>query len=421
MAQLDFSLKGLLLSCMRSNFPGHYDMLVSPKLDKVVPGQADTNLRLAFAAIPQRNLSLSKPLAYITDSYETNPDNLCSRLHVLTEHVPPLNRSGTTLKLRILAASRSDSADAYAHCSLLHPRSSRAGRGRPSTSPLTSARSRTVPRVRDKLSASTHPDTPAAHPATHSLGRLLPHFSRCLHLAAPPYDYIERAPHGTSCFIRGDRHLPEWFSEAILIGPPKQQPQHTPRPAHRHTRARPPIDGARCEVIIDTVADFPLISAALRNPGLIYKAWSAVKGKGRGVRDKDIVFLRRVALDIRLGRLGATAPFLVVVGVALEAALGVDFLYAHKIAVSLAQHALLLESHGAKGDALAGRRPRFSPLYALAHDATVAPNARAWIQSLFSLRQSSSTDPVTVPSSKSPSACRLSADTHAAIGLVVPE
>ncbi|KAL8443279.1 hypothetical protein Emed_006921 [Eimeria media] len=121
-----------------------------------------------------------------------------------------------------------------------------------------------------------------------------------------------------------------------------------------HTRALTTIDGVRCEAVIDTGADLSLISASLLRPSHTYRPWTSEDGSVTGVGDNALSIFGRTGLEVCLGPLKAQAPFVVVVGVNFAALFGVDFLYAHDISVSLAQHALVFE--GLEGQAL-GDRP----------------------------------------------------------------
>ncbi|KAL8447496.1 hypothetical protein Emag_004323 [Eimeria magna] len=104
------------------------------------------------------------------------------------------------------------------------------------------------------------------------------------------------------------------------------EPPRTPNtPAH--TRAWATIDGVRSEAT-------SLLSAL-----------GPAHGSVTGVNNHTLQVLGRVALEVRIGPLKTTAPFFVVPGVAFAALLGVDSLYEHEIAVSLARHALIFEGH----------------------------------------------------------------------------
>ncbi|KAL8439643.1 hypothetical protein Efla_004551 [Eimeria flavescens] len=108
--------------------------------------------------------------------------------------------------------------------------------------------------------------------------------------------------------------------------------------ASHHTRAWAPIDGFRCEIIIDmTRARISLTSAALLKRGRTYKPCSAPDGKITSVGDNDLMIIGRVALEIRLVPLTIAAPFVVVGGVAFQELFGVDLLYTHEMAGG-AQH-----------------------------------------------------------------------------------
>ncbi|KAL8442993.1 hypothetical protein Emag_006158 [Eimeria magna] len=91
--------------------------------------------------------------------------------------------------------------------------------------------------------------------------------------------------------------------------------------------------------------------------------------------------LGRVALELRLGPLKTTAPFFVVPGVAFAVLLGVDFIYEHEIAVSLARHASIFEGQGGQAFTLLGHHPRLAPLCALAHDVALNPGNTSWVRS----------------------------------------
>ncbi|KAL8441396.1 hypothetical protein Emag_007211 [Eimeria magna] len=115
-----------------------------------------------------------------------------------------------------------------------------------------------------------------------------------------------------------------------------------------HTRAWATVDGVRCEVIIDRGADLSLISADVLKPHRSYQPWAPASDCVTGVNNHTLQVLGRVALEIRVGPLKTTAPFFVVPGVAFAALLGVDFLYEHEIAVSLARHARFSRARAAR-------------------------------------------------------------------------
>ncbi|KAL8442641.1 hypothetical protein Emag_006301 [Eimeria magna] len=148
------------------------------------------------------------------------------------------------------------------------------------------------------------------------------------------------------------------------LGVPPRTP-NTPT----HTRAGATIDGARCEATL-------LLS------------------------------------EVRLGPLETTAPFSVVPGVAFAALLGLDFLYEHEIAVSLARHSLIFEGHGGKLFPLLGHHLRLAPLCALAQDVALHPGNTAWVRT--TLRP-----PATAPTS--PLVYLVAASTLPSVGLAIPE
>ncbi|KAL8429247.1 hypothetical protein ACSSS7_006695 [Eimeria intestinalis] len=90
----------------------------------------------------------------------------------------------------------------------------------------------------------------------------------------------------------------------------------------------------------------------------------------------DLRILGRVALEVRLGPLRATAPSFAVPGVSLPAPLGIDFLYEHEIGVSLAEHALIFE--GNKSYALIGQQPRLDSACTVAQDFLLPPHTTTW-------------------------------------------
>ncbi|KAL8449957.1 hypothetical protein Emag_003477 [Eimeria magna] len=146
-----------------------------------------------------------------------------------------------------------------------------------------------------------------------------------------------------------------------------------------HMRAWATIDGVRCEVIIVTGADLSLISADVLRRHRSYQPWAPAHGSVTGVNNHTLQVLGRVALAVRLGPLKITAPF-VVPGVAFAALLGVDFLYEHEIAVSVARHALIFEGHGGQIFLLLGHHPRLAPLCALAQGVALNPGSTAWVR-----------------------------------------
>ncbi|KAL8425993.1 hypothetical protein ACSSS7_008265 [Eimeria intestinalis] len=143
-----------------------------------------------------------------------------------------------------------------------------------------------------------------------------------------------------------------------------------------HARALATIDGARCEVIIDTGADISLVSDTLLKPHRTYRPWTAADGRVTGVDNAALSILGRVALEVRLGPLKTMAPFVVVVGPSLPALLGVDFLYAHEISVNLAQHTLIFEGLERQLHPLLGPNPRYVHMCTLARDVRLPPRSR---------------------------------------------
>ncbi|KAL8436893.1 hypothetical protein ACSSS7_001395 [Eimeria intestinalis] len=102
---------------------------------------------------------------------------------------------------------------------------------------------------------------------------------------------------------------------------PRPRPSHT-RATRLHTRA----------------PDFV-------RPYRTYAPWTPWNSAILGVSNNDLRISRRVALEVRLGPLQATAPFFVVPGASFPALLGLKFLCEHEDGVSLAQHALIFEGH----------------------------------------------------------------------------
>ncbi|KAL8449404.1 hypothetical protein Emag_003592 [Eimeria magna] len=188
-----------------------------------------------------------------------------------------------------------------------------------------------------------------------------PAAQRAVFCAAPP------AP--------GESATPPAICNHTRLGAPPRAPK-----APTHTRAWVTIDGVRCEVIIDTGADLSPISADVLRPHRSYQPWAPAHGSVTGVNNRTLQVLGRVALEVRLGPLKTTAPFFVVPGVAFAALLGVDFLYEHEIAVSLARHALIFEGHGGQIVPLLAHHPRLAPLCALAHDVALYPGSTAWVR-----------------------------------------
>ncbi|KAL8440359.1 hypothetical protein Efla_000247 [Eimeria flavescens] len=152
-----------------------------------------------------------------------------------------------------------------------------------------------------------------------------------------------------------------------------------------NTRAMTVIDGTRCEVIIDTGADLSLVPAALLSPSRWYRPCLPSDGEVQGVGGQTPSILGRNALSEAVGPLETTAPFVVVVCVNFDALVGVDFLNAHEIAVSLAQHALIFEGHGGLAVPLIGHHPRLAHTCTVANTVTPQPRARTWFAMTLTL------------------------------------
>ncbi|KAL8441418.1 hypothetical protein Emag_007188 [Eimeria magna] len=191
------------------------------------------------------------------------------------------------------------------------------------------------------------------------------------------------------------------------LGTPPRAPK-----SPTHKRAWVTIDGVRCEVIIDTGASLSLISADVLRPHRSYQPWAPVHDSVTGVNNHTLPVLGHVALEVRLGPLKTTARFFVVPGVAFAALLGVDFLYEHAIAVSLARHALIFEGHGGQVFPLLGHHPRLAPLCALAQDVALHPGSTAWVRTTLAV-------PATAPAS--PLVYLVAASTLPGVGLAIPE
>ncbi|KAL8441094.1 hypothetical protein Emag_007460 [Eimeria magna] len=188
-----------------------------------------------------------------------------------------------------------------------------------------------------------------------------PAAQRAVFCAAPPASSAPSAPPAICNHTR--------------LGTPPRTP-NTPT----HTRAWATIDGVRCEVIIDTGAGLSRISADVPRQHRSYQPWAPAHGSVTGVNTHTLHVLDRVALEVRLGPLKTTAPFFVVPGVAFAALLGVDFVYEHEVAASLARHVLIFERHGGQIFTLLGHHPHLAPLCALAQDVALRPGSTAWVQ-----------------------------------------
>ncbi|KAL8455871.1 hypothetical protein Emag_000301 [Eimeria magna] len=147
-------------------------------------------------------------------------------------------------------------------------------------------------------------------------------------------------------------------------------------------------------------------------PHRSYQPWAPAHGSVTGVNNHTLQVLGRVALEVRLGPLKTTAPFVVVPGVAFAALLGVDFLCEHENAVSLARHALIFEDHGGQIFPLLGHHPRLAPLCALAQDVALNPGNTAWVRTTIPA-------PATAPAS--PLVYLVAACTLPGVGLAIPE
>ncbi|KAL8431889.1 hypothetical protein ACSSS7_004970 [Eimeria intestinalis] len=102
-----------------------------------------------------------------------------------------------------------------------------------------------------------------------------------------------------------------------------------PRDPATHARAWAVLARFRRDAIIDTGGDLLLISAGFIRPSRTYAPWTASDGTIPGVTNNDLRILVRVALEVRLGPVKASAPFF---GGSFPSLLGVDFLYEHDIA-----------------------------------------------------------------------------------------
>ncbi|KAL8440806.1 hypothetical protein Emag_007715 [Eimeria magna] len=220
-----------------------------------------------------------------------------------------------------------------------------------------------------------------------------PAAQRAVFCAAPPAPSAPSAP-------------PALCNHTRLGAPPRASKSPT------RTRAWATIDAVRCEVIIDRGADLSLISAGALRPHRSYQPWAPAHGSVTGVNNHTLQALGRVALEVRLGPLKTTAPFFVVPGVAFAALLGVDFLYEHEIAISMARHALIFEGHGGRIFPLLGHHPRLTPLCALARDVALNPGSTAWVCTTLLA-------PATVHAS--PLVYLVAASTIPGVGLAIPE
>ena len=79
------------------------------------------------------------------------------------------------------------------------------------------------------------------------------------------------------------------------------------------------LDGSRCIVIIDTGADVSLVSARILRPGVKYLPCSERARRITGFAQQGIAAVRRAVLEVRLGPVRALPPFLVALGVGVDA------------------------------------------------------------------------------------------------------
>ena len=193
---------------------------------------------------------------------------------------------------------------------------------------------------------------------------------------------------------------------------PRLPPQDF-RPAHTRTVAS--LDGSRCVVIVDTGADVSLVSVRALRPGVKYLSWSERGGRITGVAQQGVTILGRVVLRVQVGPVRALAPFLVVLAVGFDAILGVDFLYEHGISVNLAQHCLVVEAQVGLIVPLVGHHPRFKHAYALTHDVSLRPGARALVWCTCECPRGMARSP------GAPEVYLIAARTHHQLGLVIPE
>ena len=144
-------------------------------------------------------------------------------------------------------------------------------------------------------------------------------------------------------------------------------------PRYKHTRAMVEVEGVTKVAIIDTGADGSLISARHVPPGKRWRPWTEEDGDLVDANQQGFRCLGRVALEVKLGPVTGMAQFAVVKGVAFEVLLGVDFLYAHEVAVSLGRHLLVFEAHDSSVMPLMGLNPRTAKGCCLVEETRLAP------------------------------------------------
>ena len=101
------------------------------------------------------------------------------------------------------------------------------------------------------------------------------------------------------------------------VEPTPRLPPPDSRPAY--IRAAVSLDGSRCIVIIDTGVDVSLVSAHMLRLGAKYLSWSERDGGSTGVAQQGIAGLGRAVLEVHLGTLRALTPFVLALGVGLDA------------------------------------------------------------------------------------------------------
>lgn len=146
--------------------------------------------------------------------------------------------------------------------------------------------------------------------------------------------------------------------------------------AVRHLRAIVYVNGVRLEAVVDTGADISLISAHALPAGVAVRPWTPQDGHIYGVAHQNVTVLGRVVVQLRMGPLTERVPLLVVLGVAFDAILGVDFLCEYDIAIQPLRHHLILQGHADAVYPLLGPSPQFTHAGRLSHEVAIFPNAR---------------------------------------------
>lgn len=160
-------------------------------------------------------------------------------------------------------------------------------------------------------------------------------------------------------------------------GPEMVDPAFSSRCPPQHLRAIVHVNGGRVQAVGDTGADISLISAQVLPSGTSLRPWTPQDGHVFGVAYQDVTLLGRVVVDLRMGPLRKRVPILVVLGVAFDVILGVDFLCDHDIAIQFLRLHLILQGHGDAVYPLMGHSPQFKHVGVLSHDMALYPHGRA--------------------------------------------